>query len=126
MGAFIGYGDVGVWASNRERDAFLDWFAANRCTPGDTRWEYCKSEAQRWMGRCIELQDLIPVGEPLSLTEEEYTDAAKIFWPDVAQLLRILDSLTRGGWTLRADSVEQHPGVSQIRTGNAARELVTR
>jgi hypothetical protein len=41
MGAFIGYGDIGVWASNSERDAFLDWFAKNRCAFGDARWEYC-------------------------------------------------------------------------------------
>ena len=44
MGAFIGYGHTGVWANNRERDAFLDWFAANRCEPNDARWEYCKSD----------------------------------------------------------------------------------
>ena len=27
---------------------FLDWFAETRCSPGDGRWEYCKSGAQRW------------------------------------------------------------------------------
>jgi len=106
MGAFIGYDEIGVWASNRERDAFLDWFAENRCVPGDARRDYCKSEAQRWTGGCIELQDLIPAGEPLGLTDEEYTYAATTFWPEVAQLLRIIDSLTRGEWTFRVDSVE--------------------
>ena len=106
MGAFIGYGDIGVWASNRERDAFLDWFAEKRCVPGDARWDYCKSEAQRWTGRCIELEDLIPGGEPLGLTDEEYTSAVTAFWPEVAQLLRILDLVTRGDWTIRVDSLE--------------------
>jgi hypothetical protein len=106
MGSFIGYDEIGVWASNQERDAFLDWFAENRCAPGDARWDYCKSEAQRWTGRCIELEELIPAGAPLGLTDEEYARAATAFWPEVAQLLRILDSLTRGEWTLRVYSVE--------------------
>ena len=50
MEAFIGYGKTGVWATNSERDRFLDWYAAHRCQPHDERWEYCKSEAQRTMG----------------------------------------------------------------------------
>jgi hypothetical protein len=104
MGAFIGYGDVGVWANNRERDAFLDWFADNRCAPGDSRWQYCKSEAQRWTGRCIDLENLIPKGEQLGLTGEEYSQAAVTFWPHVAQLLGIIDSITRGEWLICVDS----------------------
>ena len=96
MGAFLGYGDVGVWATNRERDALLDWFADNRCSRHDARWEYCKSEAQRWMGRCIDLDELIPYGEPLRLTDEEYTKASTDYWPHLAQLLRILDAISQG------------------------------
>jgi hypothetical protein len=106
MGAFIGYGDVGVWATNRERDAFLDWFAENRCVPGDARWKYCKSDAQRWMGRCIDLEDLLPPGNFLFLTDEERSQAASAFGLHVAQLLHILDSITRGEWELRVDSAE--------------------
>src|SRR5712672_1018716 len=60
MGAFLGYNDVGVWASNRERDAFLDWFAEHRCANGDARWQFCKSEGNRWMGCGVELSELIP------------------------------------------------------------------
>ncbi len=104
MGAFIGYGEVGVWANNRERDAFLDWFADNRCSAGDKKWEYCKSDAQRWMGRCIELEDLLVQGQPLRLTPEEYSQAAATYWPHVAQLLGILDTITRGEWKIRIDS----------------------
>lgn len=104
MGAFIGYGEVGVWASNRERDAFLDWFADHRCTPGGARWEYCKSEAQRWTGRCIDLEELIPKGEILEISQQEYTRAAEEHWPHVAQLLRIIESLTRREWQIRVDS----------------------
>ncbi len=104
MGAFIGYGHIGVWASNRERDAFLDWFAEHRCAPRDSRWEYCKSGAQRWTGRCIELEDLIPVGQPLGLTGEEYSRAAVEFWPHIAQLLGIIESITRGEWQIRVNS----------------------
>jgi hypothetical protein len=104
MGAFIGYGDIGVWASNGERDAFLDWFAENRCSHGDSRWEYCKSDAQRWSGRCIDLEDLIPTGEQLGFTEAEYSRAAVEFWPHVAQLLNIVEAITRGEWLIRVDS----------------------
>ena len=104
MGAFIGYGEVGVWASNAERNAFLDWFADNRCALGDARWNYCRSEAQRWTGRCIELAELIPTGELLNVTGDEYSKAAVTFWPHVAQLLGIIHSITRGEWPVRIDS----------------------
>jgi hypothetical protein len=103
MGAFIGYGDIGVWADNRERDAFLDWFAAHRCSEGDARWIYCKSDAQRWMGRCIDLEDLIPQGQILEISSEEYDRAATVNWPDFARLLGIIESITRGEWLLRVD-----------------------
>lgn len=106
MGAFIGYGDVGVWANNRERDAFLDWFADHRCAPGDSRWEFCKSEGNRWTGCCIKLDTLIPPGEILLITDEEYDRAKATYWPHVAQLLGIIESITRGEWKIRIDSRE--------------------
>ena len=98
MGAFIGYDEIGVWVSNRERDAFLDWFAAHRCAPHDARWEYCVSEAHRWPGCCLELGDLIPRGEVFAISEEEYAAAGTEFWPHVAQLLWIISQITRGEW----------------------------
>jgi hypothetical protein len=103
MGAFIGYGDIGVWANNGERDTFLDWFAAHRCKEGDPRWEYCKSGAQRWSGRCIDLDDLIPKGEVLEITDDEFQQASAEYWPDFARLLGIIESITRGDWHLRVD-----------------------
>ena len=104
MGAFIGYGNVGVWASDRERDAFLDWFADNRCAPGDARWEYCKSEGNRKTACGINLGDLLPEGTLLTLTAEEYEQAAIAFWPHVTQLLGIIETITRGEWLIRIDS----------------------
>jgi hypothetical protein len=104
MGALIGYGDVGVWAGNSERNAFLDWFADHRCSPGDPRWEFCKSEANRWNGCGIELSELIPQGEALGLTPEEYSDTAVSYWPHVAQLLSIIETITRGEWRIPGNS----------------------
>jgi len=104
MGAFIGYGDIGVWTTNAERDAFLDWYADNRSTPGDVRYEYCKSDAQRWPGRCIELDELIPRGQLLEVTDDEYNKATIAFWPQFAQLLGIVDSITRSEWNIRSNS----------------------
>jgi hypothetical protein len=98
MGAFIGYDDIGVWANNRERDAFLDWYAAHRCHPHDSGWEYCKSEAQRWTGRCIQLDELIPRGEIFSFSEAERVSATAEFSPQVARLLGIISRITRGEW----------------------------
>jgi hypothetical protein len=66
MGAFIGFGEIGVWANNRERDAFLDWFAEHRCCAGDSRWQYCKSDGSRWTGCGVELSVLIANGEELA------------------------------------------------------------
>ena len=104
MGAFIGYGEVGVWASNAERNAFLDWFADNRCTPNDPRFEFCRSEGHRWTGCCIELEELVARGETLGLTEAEHSEASKMHSPHVAQLLSIIDSITRGEWQITVDS----------------------
>ena len=106
MGAFIGYGDTGVWANNRERDAFLDWFAAHRCEPHDERWEYCKSEAQRWTGRCIELAELIPRGELFEVSDVERAAAASESGPHVGQLLGIIRQITRGEWQHSVSSRE--------------------
>jgi hypothetical protein len=106
VGALISYGDVGVWVTNDERDAFLDWFADNRCTPSDPRWEWCKCAGQRWLGRCIDLSQLLRPGELLSLTADESSRAAATFWPDVAKLLGIIDAITRGEWTIRPDTIE--------------------
>ena len=97
MGAFFRYGDVGVWASNRERNAFLDWFAENRCAHGDQRWEHCKSEGNRWTGCGVNLEELIPRGSHLDFTGEEYFLALETYGPHIAQLLGIVDAISRGG-----------------------------
>ena len=104
MGAFIGYGEIGVWASNAERNAFLDWFAENRCDPNDERFAFCKSEGHRWTGCCIELENLVARGDALRLTEAERSRAVVAHSPHVAQLLGIIDSITRGEWLIRIDS----------------------
>jgi hypothetical protein len=98
MGAFLGYDNVGVWASNRERDAFLDWFAAHRCSSGDATWQFCKSEGNRWTGCCIELDELIPRGTLFEASREEQASAAVEFWPEVGILLKIVGQITRGEW----------------------------
>ncbi len=59
------------------------------------------SKAHRWSGCDLELRDLIPRGELLVLSDREYADAGTEFWPQVAQLLRIISQITRGEW--------QHP-----------------
>ncbi len=106
MGAFIGYNNIGIWASNRERDSFLDWYAEHRCTRDDARWNYCTSSAQRWMGRCIELEELIPFGESFEVTEAEFQSAANDFSPHVAQLLVIISQITSGKWLHLVSSKE--------------------
>jgi hypothetical protein len=106
MGGFIGYGDIGVWTGNRERDMFLDWFAAHRCAKGDQRWEYFKSDALRWPGCCIELESLIPRGELLEVTSDELQQALADYGPDIARLLGVIAAITRGEWKFRVDMKE--------------------
>ena len=106
MGAFLGYDDVGVWASNRERDTFLDWFAEHRCAPGDPRWEFCKSEGNRWTGCCIDLSDIIPRGEVFEVTPNERDAAVADLSPDFAVLLDIISAIMRGQWTHLVGSKE--------------------
>ena len=106
MGAFIGYGDVGIWTSNGGRDAFLDWFAAHRCRPHDARWEYCRSEEYRWTGCCIELEELIPQGEILVVSNRELADAAVEFGVGTPDLLIFISQITRREWHHTVDSEE--------------------
>ena len=110
MGAFIsreiGGERVGVWASNRERDALLDWFAAHRCRPGDERWAWCKDAAQRWPGRCIDLSELLGPGERFEVTDAEAEGAAREYGPGVARLLRLAELIWRGQWAHTAGSAE--------------------
>jgi hypothetical protein len=106
MGAFLGQGDIGVWATNSERNAFLDWFAEHRCSRGDTRWEYCMDGAQRWMGRCIDLDELLLPNEIVGLSDDEYNEASAEFGHDVAKLLRLIDAISRREWNACVDSVE--------------------
>lgn len=103
MGAFIGNGDFGVWATNAERDGLLDWMAEHRCSPGDPRWEEYTSDAYRWPGCGLDVEALFPDGGSMDLTAEEYDQVAEE-WPHLAQLLGVVDVMTRGEWTVRVDS----------------------
>jgi len=105
MGAFIGVGDVGIWASNGERNAFLDWFARFRCSPGDARWQWCKSEAQRWTGRCLDLSEFLGNDEDFHVTDAELSFVAQTD-PTLAQLLKHIEEIRRGEWKHRGDSKE--------------------
>jgi len=105
MSSFICYGDIGVWATNSERDAFLDWFAQNRCTLGDKRLEFCTSEGYRWPGCGVELDNLIPRGQILEINTSELA-AAEQLGPNFAELLRIIAAITRGDWLHQLGSHE--------------------
>ena len=106
MGAFLGYGDRGVWANNRERDAFLDWFADHRCQPGDAAWQFCKSEGNRWTGCGIELSELLPANVAFGVTEAECEAASQEYWNAIGELLRIVAEISEGQWQHLVDSNE--------------------
>ena len=106
MGAFLGLGKTGVWASNRERDALLDWFAEHRCPPGDTWWEWCKNGGQRYLGRCIQLSELLLPDEVFHVTEAEAESASLIYGASVGRLLNIVEKVRRGEWLYKIDSTE--------------------
>jgi hypothetical protein len=106
MGAFISIGDVGIWATNYERNAFLDWFAEFRCSPGDDRWQWCKSEAQRWTGRCIELTEFLQADEAFQVSDAEVSLVKARYGTDVAQLIKHIEEIRQGKWEHRVDSRE--------------------
>jgi hypothetical protein len=105
MGAFIGYDNRGVWANNRERDAFLDWFGDHRCKNGDVTWEFCKSDANRWTGCGIELAELLG-DHTFTVTDAECESAVQAYWPAVGQLLRIVADISSGRWQHSVSSTE--------------------
>lgn len=106
MGAFIGYGNRGVWASNAERDVFLDWYASHRCRWDDARWRYCKHHSRRWPGNGIELNELIPRGERFTVSEFELQQVAQKYASSVTKLLQIISDITHAKWKHSANSLE--------------------
>jgi hypothetical protein len=113
MGAFIGISDVGIWASNSQRDTFLDWFAEFRCSSGDGRWQWCQSAAQRWLGRCIDLSESLQAGETFQISEAEDSFVEERYGPDVARLLKPIEKIHRGEWehkVNRREAVEWRDG----------------
>ncbi|WP_166828866.1 hypothetical protein [Thalassoroseus pseudoceratinae] len=106
MGAFIGYGNRGVWVSNDERDAFLDWYASHRCRWDDVRWRFCKHHSRRWPGNGIELGELIPRGERFTVSDFELQRAAAKHDSAVGKLLRVIVDITHAKWKHLADSSE--------------------
>ena len=62
------------------------------------------SDDWRWPGCDIELSELLPLGVPLDFTGEEYDTACLEHWPHFAQLLGIVDTMTRGEWQIRANT----------------------
>jgi hypothetical protein len=50
------------------------------------------------------LDELLPRGQLLGLTLDEYSQAALTYWPHVAQLLGIIGTISRGDWQIRVDS----------------------
>ena len=106
MGAFIGIGESGVWTSNRERDAFLDWFAEFRCQAGDERWHWCKSEAQRWTGRCLDLSEFLQADQTLRISDAEDSIVRERYGQNVARLLKNIEKIRQGQWSATIDSKE--------------------
>jgi hypothetical protein len=106
MEAFVGYGDIGVWASDSERDAFLDWFMKHRCEPRDSRWEFCWSESNRQAGIRIELNNLVPRGEVLEVSARDRFSVSQKYSPEFVLLLDIIAAITRGEWTHLISSTE--------------------
>jgi hypothetical protein len=108
MGAFIGTNEIGIWVSNGMRDDFLDWFAEHRCVEHDPRWDFCKSEGNRWPGANVELSDLLPSGHAtaLNLTTNEIEQAKAEYPWRLDQLLIVVDQILRGEWLHHAGSDE--------------------
>src|SRR5687767_1699743 len=97
MTAFIGRQSRGVWVTNGERDDFLDWFAAHRCRPGDTRHSLCLGGTWRWPGCGVELERLLASDEALQPTAAELDEAGRrsAYLP---QILDIVSRVAAGTW----------------------------
>jgi hypothetical protein len=78
----------------------------SRIIAGDARWEFCKSEGNRWAGCCIELSEIIPRGDAFAVSPAERSAAAAEHWPDFAALLDIVSAITRGEWKHLVSSKE--------------------
>ncbi len=60
----------------------------------------------RFMGACIQLEELIPKGEILVVSNRELADAAVEFGPRFAAMLSVISQISRGEWHYTVDSEE--------------------
>ncbi len=105
MSGFIGKGKIGIWVWNRDRNLFLDWLAEHRAG-NDPKWrEKLLSEAHRWMGCCLDLEELIPEGAWSPPTENELAAAANVneHFPTI---LRLVAATVDGSWKHDVGSLE--------------------
>jgi hypothetical protein len=113
MGAFIersSKGDrIGIWVSNGDRDAFLDWFAEHRCQPHDAEWNFCMSPGNRWSGCGLDLDKLLLSDQqPLELAEAELRDLSPDYQARFARMLQVLAQICTGEWKHHLGSEEAH------------------
>ena len=110
MSAFIGKGSPGerpgIWVTNGERDALIDWFIANRCQPQDEPWKLSHEWLKDSSGLGLNLDELPSSWLPLIFSEAETSDAAGTLGQRFATLLRIVAQITRGEWTYTIKSDE--------------------
>lgn len=92
---FIGKGDTGIWVSDRERDAFLTWFAENRAGSDDGNCSHVPfSQSQHRF--CLDC--FVPHGQVLRISKPELEAAVKDYWPNFVLLLHIVSNITKGEW----------------------------
>lgn len=97
MGALIHRGKHGFWASNGERDAFLDWFAEARCATGDPRRARCLDEGQRFSGCGLDLDELLRSDEALVVSPAELAEVGRDR-PYLVRVLNMVALVTSGRW----------------------------
>ena len=110
MGAFIkrrSKGDrIGIWVSNGDRNAFLDWFAEHRCQPDDAEWNFCMCPGNRWSGCGLDLDELLPDQQTLEFTEEELRNSLTHSRSRFARMLHIFAQISKGEWKYSLGSEE--------------------
>ena len=110
MGAFVGKGASGerpgIWVTNGERDALIDWFIANRSQPQDEQWKLIHEGTKDCTGLGLDLDELPSDWLPLTISEAETNAAVASSGQRFATLLGIIAQISNDEWKYSIRSEE--------------------
>lgn len=100
-------GQHGIRVTDRERNAFVEWYANHRCRRGSPRWDFAQSTRFRTL-HGVDLEEFLNVDLSFEITTSERTALTAGGHEALIALLEIIDQIIKGVWPHVVGSHEAH------------------